>query len=305
MSYGVIDENYWTGTTGRAIRERGGRDAQLLGVYLFSNHAANMLGLYRIRWRDIEDDIGVRDQFLVRAFQVCAETEFAYYEPASSFVWVREMARFRLNITTTNQLHRDDKRVIGAHKLYHSLPFNVFLRPLYDRYHQQLHLKKRTDYDAAPSPFEGASRGFEGAYQFSTAFPQASTGFPQADQSVVNSNTPHLVVSDDSLGLRRGFEGASKPVNRSGSDTARKTSTVAAPRRRPGADEDPPKKPVRVITKIAHDVIARLAGAPEGELREAIKHACARAHVPYDSAVVLAALKSAVVQRREKAKKVR
>ena len=57
--YGVVFPEFWTGPTGRQLREHGGKDAQLLGLYLISNRHTNMLGLYRLRIDDIRHESGL------------------------------------------------------------------------------------------------------------------------------------------------------------------------------------------------------------------------------------------------------
>jgi hypothetical protein len=116
--YGVIFSRYWTGQTGRALRARGGKDAQLLGVYLFSNDYMNMLGLYPLKLRDVTDELGLTPAALTKAFAVMRSLEYAFYDYGTGFVWVREMATFRLSIKDHEPLKRDDNKTRGAQKLY-------------------------------------------------------------------------------------------------------------------------------------------------------------------------------------------
>lgn len=158
--YGVLVSRYWTGHTGRLLRTEGGKDAQLLGVYLLSNDYMNMLGLYRLSPVVIVDELGLTRAAIARTFKIMAKANYAQYDESSSFVWVREMARFRLNIPPDDQpLDRKDKRVIGAQTLYEKLPPNPFLAAFFDRYHKVLHLRTRRN----GTPPLAHQRGMEGA----------------------------------------------------------------------------------------------------------------------------------------------
>src|SRR5206468_7097102 len=129
--YGTLTPEYWTGAIGRDIRARGGKDAQLLGIFLLSNDYMNMLGLYRLKLRDVEDDLGLSAEQVRPAFDVLQSVDYAYYDEATQFVWVREMARVRLYLTDDQPLVRKDKRVRGARRLYATLPVNPFLGPFF------------------------------------------------------------------------------------------------------------------------------------------------------------------------------
>lgn len=288
-SYGILSENYWTGDTGRALRERGGRDAQLLGVYLLSNSATNMLGLYRVKLRDIEEEIQIYEVFLREAFRVLSEESFAFYDPATSFCWVKEMARFRMNLKGTENLQRDDNRVRGANRLYAEMPANPFLGPFYERYSTQLHIRKRRDYERPlPRTVEAC-----GNLDFSTGFPQAAHG--------PLSRTPlDSVVQTDFVALPSPFQAPSKPVTDPDTGNTRKKNsgcaTLPDAKKKRKTVENQPHN-VSLITKIAHEMIENIGLSDQIELREAVKSACASRRVAYNSAVVLAAVRSAIFQR--------
>jgi hypothetical protein len=143
--YGTLFSTYWTGPTGREIRARGGPAAQLLGVFLLSNDYMNMLGLYRLKVRDVEEDLGLTREAIVAALEVLQATDYAYYDEPSQFVWVTDMARARLQITDDHPLVRKDLRVKGARRVYAALPVNPFLGPFFDRYGPLLWLDVRAD----------------------------------------------------------------------------------------------------------------------------------------------------------------
>lgn len=151
--YGIVFPEYWTGRTGRAIQKKGGKDAALLGLYLTTNRLANMIGLYRLTPDIIVHETPLKLGAIEKAFEVLAAEEFAEYDAASEHVWVREMARFRLNLRDDRpSLDKDDKRVVGVQRLYHGIDDNPFLQPFYEKYHRVLHLKKLRTSTRYPHP---------------------------------------------------------------------------------------------------------------------------------------------------------
>jgi hypothetical protein len=157
--YGILLPGFWDGETGRAIADLGGRDAQLVALYLMSNQDATMIGLYRARLSIVRERIGTLPaKALERALVACGEAKFADYDVATEHVWVREMAKFRLGLLK-GPLDRKDKRAIGAARLYDKLPPNPFLGPFFKRYRTDLHLSKARVYRGAwerlGSPFDG------------------------------------------------------------------------------------------------------------------------------------------------------
>lgn len=286
--YGILLPTYWTGQTGRGIRARGGKDAQLLGAYLLSNEHANMIGLYRLTTADIRSDLQFTSKAICTAFDALSQESFAFYDADARIVWVREMARIRLQIIDEAPLDRKDKRRIGAEKLYLASPSNAFLGWFFDRYSKVLHLKSRRE----------ASPRAVGDHPL-----QAIAPAPAAVPPDVGLPSPIRSASHD---VRRGFEGASKPGSGSvqqdqGSEDQEirkeKSSGADAP---PSARPKPPANPndnIRLITKFAHEAID-LVGPHSGDLSEAVKSLCASRHVAYDSGVVRAAIDSARHQRR-------
>jgi hypothetical protein len=270
--YGIILPQFWTGQTGRALRDRGGKDALLLGAYLFSNERTNMIGLYRLTSADIRSELQLSPAAIRKAFEVMRDEQFAFSDDATGFVWVREMARIRLNIADDSPLEVSDKKRIGAERLYLALPPNALLGPFYDRYHRPLRLKARRE---GVLPFtKGLRSGFEGA----------SKGLRSQDQR----------SEDQKAGIRdqRSEDQGSDQDQRSG-----KSSAAVAARNPDHEKAEKPDANVGVITKIAHEVIDQV-GPKSPELVESVKSLCAQRHIAYSSAVIGGAIESAIAQRR-------
>jgi hypothetical protein len=166
--YGVIFPEFWTGTTGRELRRQGGKDAQILGLYLASNRHANMIGLYRLLVDDVKHETGLSVTAIARSYSVLQKAGFAIFDTVSSFVWVYQMARFRLGLKNGATLDAEDKRVPAVNGLYHALEGNPFLGDFYDQNRSALKLKKRRDAiglvvalttPTISRPLQGASKG--------------------------------------------------------------------------------------------------------------------------------------------------
>lgn len=134
--------SYWYGATGQRIAEVGGPDALLLGAYLMANDRATSIGLYYLPFRSIA--LPLSEPRIVEAFDALDRAEFATYDAGTSFVWVREMARFRLGLRRrSDALDRRDSRVKLANKLYADVLDNPFLLRFHKRYVNALHLKAK------------------------------------------------------------------------------------------------------------------------------------------------------------------
>lgn len=163
--YGVVFPEFWTGRTGRELRERGGKDAQLLGLYLLSNRHTNMLGLYKLMVEDVTHETGLPKKSLVKGYEALAAASFATFDSDSSFVWVRQMVRFRIGLKPGDGLKTEDNRVSALNRLYHALDPNPFLKAFFELHHRTLHLKSAREPQGVvvplsiPSPLQGASEG--------------------------------------------------------------------------------------------------------------------------------------------------
>jgi hypothetical protein len=143
--YGVIFPEFWTGHTGRELRICGGKDAQLLALYLTTNRYTNLLGLYRLLVDDIVHETPIAPAAVAKALGVIRDADFAVFDAKSSFVWVKEMARFRLSLKPGEVLNKEDHRVRAVNKVYQALPPNPFLGRFFDKYQKTLRLEARRD----------------------------------------------------------------------------------------------------------------------------------------------------------------
>ena len=141
--YGIIFPEFWTGPTGRELRIHGGKEAQLLALYVATNRHANMLGLYHLLIDDVRHESGLSLRSIEKAYRSLAAASFAEFDAQSAFVWVRQMARFRLGLRNGAHLAPEDNRVVAVNRLYQTLAANPFLGPFYDLNRKLLCLKSK------------------------------------------------------------------------------------------------------------------------------------------------------------------
>lgn len=260
--YGILLPEYFDGRTGKEIARIGRANALLLGCYLTANRRANMIGLYRLPLDEIKLPLS-RAQ-LLRAFEVLDHTEFAHYDDATEFVWVREMARIRVGLRTRDaSLNADDNRVDGVNRLYQQVDDNPFLGAFYERYRKTLHLKKQ------------------------------------------RTSEHHPYISP----LERGYEGPSKPVQRSGSDNRdqdqRSETDQGRARARARAETRtaPNAETIRTqaLIRLAHTIADEHPEWGEGEIRSEARQRAEKSHIAYNYDVIADAVGVAMAQRKTQA----
>lgn len=149
----MIWGEFYTGPTGCALRAAG-RDVQQLALYLLTTPHRNMLGLYHLGVEDIVEHVAFPIAGVPALLQALENVEFAYYDAATAYVWVRNMARFQLNLKPGERLAHGDKRIAAANRVYAGLWSNPYLGPFFELNQKVLGLKHRRDFGG---PTEGAS----------------------------------------------------------------------------------------------------------------------------------------------------
>ncbi len=140
-SFTTVKPTYWNGETGREIRDRGGKDAQLLGLYLLTNPHVNMIGLYYLPRVTIGRELALSEPDLTRAWTVLEDLRYAHYDATTSMVWVVEMAHHQIG----HSLRGTDRKTPTIERMYVECPLNPFLGPFFDRYHDAFRLAARRD----------------------------------------------------------------------------------------------------------------------------------------------------------------
>jgi hypothetical protein len=275
-TYGTLLSSFWTGNTGREMQKRS-KDAVILAVFLSANEFANMIGLYELSYPKIERSlITIRTrQSLRKALDVLDELTFAHYDERTEFVWIREMARVRLQLRGLPLKH-DDNRRLGAVRLYDKLPLNPFLGPFYDRYCTELTISKRRD----GGPFE-LKRYSEGASQGDSQGDSKGIPFPLRSQQTYQVPGTREQVPD--------VPSTSKQ-NDQVPERAAATPPPASAESAETTDEH-----VELITTLIRKELLSL-GLSDVELTDAAKDRCARLRIPYTTRVIEKAIASAHVR---------
>lgn len=188
--YGIITPQFWTGTTGRQIRELGS-DARVVAAYLLTSPHANMLGLYHLPLAYLVTETGVSSEGALKALAGLSDLGFAEYDEGEETVWVPEMARFQI----ADELQPKDHRCKGVLKKLATFRKSRFYAPFLDRYRVAFHL------DGAPPP-EPQAQG-------------ASKGLPRPSQAPMKPGSDQDQDQSRSMGASAPAEGASsRPAQR-------------------------------------------------------------------------------------------
>jgi hypothetical protein len=145
--YSKIVPQFWTGTTGRAIRAAG-RDVQVVALYLITCPSANMIGVFYLPLPTLCHEIGISAQAARRALERLAELRFATYDSASEHVFVHEMARFQI----AESLRPGDKQIPGIMRDLRAVHATRFAREFQAKYARAFHL-----HNGMASPLEAPS----------------------------------------------------------------------------------------------------------------------------------------------------
>lgn len=151
--YSILKPQFWTGQTGRQIRQLG-RDAQVLALYLLSCPAANMIGIYYLSLPTLCHETGLSPKGALKALQSLSEAQFAEYDSVSEVVWVLNMAKYQI----AEQLDSKDKRCKGVWRELISYKTTKFFKPFYERYHKNFNLPLTEFLGASECPSEAPSK---------------------------------------------------------------------------------------------------------------------------------------------------
>lgn len=147
--YGKIAPKFWTGGTGKKIRE-GGSEGVIVAVYLMSSPHSNMLGLFYQPMLYMAHETGLGIEGASKGLRVCIEAGFCDFDEPSEMVWVYEMASYQI----ADELKAADRRCLGIQKDYDALPACPFLEGFFDRYCAAFNMTKKRSLEApcqAPS----------------------------------------------------------------------------------------------------------------------------------------------------------
>lgn len=161
--YSRVSAKFWTGHTGREIREKG-RDHQVLALYLLTSPQANMIGLYYLPLAYAVHETGIGASRIQAVMADLESVGFCRYDRDSEVVWVVNMARLQLGDAKAS-----DKQRIGAARQYESAPASPLLGLFHDEYVDEIPFKSRREGLAKPLPSPSEDLPIQATAQHSTA----------------------------------------------------------------------------------------------------------------------------------------
>lgn len=180
--YSRVSPKFWTGHTGREIRDKG-RDHQVLALYLLTSPQANMIGLYYLPVAYAVHETGISAARIPTVLADLEEVGFCKYDHESEVVWVVNMARLQLGDAKPN-----DKQRIGAAKQYEAAPSSPLLGLFHDEYASEIPFKARREALKKPLPRPSEALPIQATAQHSTA-QQRATGDEHSDEHSTATST--------------------------------------------------------------------------------------------------------------------
>ena len=151
--FAKVSPRFWTGTTGKKLREAG-RDVQTIALYLLSCPSANMIGLYYLPLPTLCHEINISLQGASKGLRSLSEAHFAYYDATEEVVWIPEMARFQID----HRLALADNRVIGIARELIQFKKSRFFIDFYAKYQEPFHLNSEKVLAILESPLQATSK---------------------------------------------------------------------------------------------------------------------------------------------------
>lgn len=147
--YAKVAPQFWTGRTGRMLRQDG-PEVQLAALYLLTSPHANALGLYYIPLPLLAHESGIPLARASEALAKLCERGFCAYDAESETVWVHEMARYQLG----ESMKASDNLCKWVRGLFDSLPNTPLRKDFLCRYGAAYHLP----HEASESPSEALAK---------------------------------------------------------------------------------------------------------------------------------------------------
>ncbi len=148
--YAKVAPQFWTGTTGKALK-LAGAEAVIVGMYLMTSPHANMIGVYHCPVGYISIDTGLTFEGASKGLRSAIEADFCTYDEASGYVFVHEFAAYQIG----DELDPKDKRCAGVRNELAKVPKNQCWQGFRARYAEPFHLPSLTQ---VPSPMDAPSK---------------------------------------------------------------------------------------------------------------------------------------------------
>jgi hypothetical protein len=160
--YGIIWPSFWDSRTCSALVHdvrRGQPENLLLACFLMTSKHANVLGAFSMPLLYIQHDLGLTTAQADTALARLEALDWLVWDGELEFVWIKEMARIRLNLNKEEAPSQKDNRVIAAQRVYEALPSQRLVDEIQKRYGKDLRLKPRQlQPRLSESPLEAPSK---------------------------------------------------------------------------------------------------------------------------------------------------
>lgn len=143
--YGKVAPQFWTGTTGKALKQRGS-DAVIVALYLMTSPHANMIGVYHCPVGYIVIDTGLTLEGASKGLGSAIEVGFCTFDAASDYVFVHEFAAYQIG----EALEANDNRCKGIRNEMAKLPAGLCRRGFFEKYRLTFHLPDAVCPEATP-----------------------------------------------------------------------------------------------------------------------------------------------------------
>lgn len=179
MSYGIVRPSFWTGATGRALRQDA--DAQVVALYLMTSPHANIIGVFRCPIEYIKIETGRTIEGASKGLTKLCEMGFCTYDVDTETIWVHEMARFQIG----DALKAGDKRVKHVCRFFEEIENPHIKRAFYEKYGSVYQLPEPPIPAQVESPIEGASKPLQSPIEATVTVTVTNT-----DTSVPSERAP-------------------------------------------------------------------------------------------------------------------
>jgi len=155
--YSRVAPQFWTGSTGRAIRSLGA-ECQMLALYLLTSPHSTATGLYSLPLAYVSADTGMTIEGASKALLSLREVGFCDYDEAAEVIWVPEMARFQIAEALKDKDKRGPWVVATASKFRKHRFFRRFVLKYREAFCLRIGDDELPDDTDAQSPIEGPSK---------------------------------------------------------------------------------------------------------------------------------------------------
>lgn len=190
--YGKVSPKFWTGKTGKAIKEDG-IEATLVAMYLMTSPHADMLGIYYLPIVYIAHDTGLSIGGASKGLKSCIDANFCAYDPLLELVWVIKMAEYQI----APSLKESDNQVKAVHKAFLELPECQHLQAFYQFYKDKFHLPVHSFFLPPSKPLRSQEQEqeqeHEQEHEQENISPEVKTSRPPSKRKKQDDITPKVI----------------------------------------------------------------------------------------------------------------